>query len=50
MQGQNFGPLEIKGYWSDINVREGNNWKDQLETFNMTPAPADDAVSDDHPE
>jgi ketosteroid isomerase-like protein len=40
VQGQNFGPVEIKGYWSDVNVREGNNWKDQLETFNITPAPA----------
>jgi len=25
VQGQNFGPVEIKGYWSDVNVREGNN-------------------------
>jgi ketosteroid isomerase-like protein len=40
VQGQNFAPVEIKGYWSDVNVREGNNWKDQLETFNLTPAPA----------
>jgi hypothetical protein len=32
--------VEIKGYWSDVNVREGNTWKDQLETFNITPAPA----------
>ena len=40
LKGQNFGPVEIKGYWTDVNVREGNNWKDQLETFNITPAPA----------
>jgi Domain of unknown function (DUF4440) len=27
IQGQNFGPIEAKGYFSSINVREGDTWK-----------------------
>jgi uncharacterized protein (TIGR02246 family) len=40
VQGQNGAPIEMKGYWSSITVHEGNTWKDQLQTFNITPAPA----------
>ena len=40
IQVQNGSPIQLKGYWSDVNVREGNTWKDQLETFNISPAPA----------
>ena len=40
VQGQNGAPIEMKGYWSSITVHEGNTWKDQLQTWNITPAPA----------
>jgi quercetin dioxygenase-like cupin family protein/ketosteroid isomerase-like protein len=38
IQGQNFGPQPIKGYWSVI--RAGDDWKILNLTFNTTPAPA----------
>ena len=38
IQGQNFGPTQIKGYWSVI--REGDDWKIRMLTSNVTPAPA----------
>jgi uncharacterized protein (TIGR02246 family) len=37
VQGQNFGPLEAKGHWSVI--REGDDWKIRMLTYNVTPAP-----------
>ena len=39
-QGQNGIPIEMKGYFSGILVREGDAWKIRLETWNVTPAPA----------
>jgi ketosteroid isomerase-like protein len=39
IQGQNFGPLVIKGYASSIAVREGDAWKKRMITWNVTPAP-----------
>jgi hypothetical protein len=27
LQGQSGGPIQLKSYWSDVNVREGDNWK-----------------------
>ena len=38
VQGQNFGPTQIKGFWSVI--REGDDWKIRMLTSNVTPAPA----------
>ena len=38
LKGQNFGPTQIKGYWSVI--REGDDWKIRMLTTNVTPAPA----------
>jgi uncharacterized protein (TIGR02246 family) len=38
VKGQNFGPVEAKGYWSVI--REGNDWNIRMLCFNSTPAPA----------
>jgi len=38
VKGQNFGPVEAKGYWSVI--RKGDDWKIRMLTFNQTPAPA----------
>ena len=38
VKGQNFAPVEAKGYWSVI--REGDDWKIRMLAFNSTPAPA----------
>lgn len=38
IKGENFGPTQIKGYWSVI--REGDDWKIRMLTSNITPAPA----------
>jgi uncharacterized protein (TIGR02246 family) len=40
VKGQNFGPVEQKGYWTTILVHEGDTWKFRMETFNVTPTPA----------
>ena len=37
IQGKNFGPIPIKGYWSVL--REGEDWKIRMLTWNITPAP-----------
>lgn len=31
------GPVHLKGYWSDTDVRDGNGWKIRQETYNVTP-------------
>ena len=36
IKGQNFGPTQIKGFWSVI--RGGDDWKIQMLTTNVTPA------------
>lgn len=33
------GPLHMKGYWSDTDVRDGNTWKIRQLTYNSTPPP-----------
>ena len=38
VKGQDFGPIAARGYWSVI--REGDDWKIRMLTFNTTPAPA----------
>jgi uncharacterized protein (TIGR02246 family) len=37
IQGEKFGPTQIKGYWSVI--REGDDWKIRMLCSNVTPAP-----------
>jgi uncharacterized protein (TIGR02246 family) len=39
------GPIPLKGYFSVINVREGDTWKVCMSTFNITPPPAAVSVS-----
>jgi ketosteroid isomerase-like protein len=39
LQGQNFGPVEAKGYWSAVFGREGDVWKKRWLTWNTTPPP-----------
>ena len=36
-QGKNGEPIPIKGYWSDIYVREGDDWKIRVAAWNTTP-------------
>jgi ketosteroid isomerase-like protein len=37
-QGKDWGPKDFKGYWSVI--REGDDWKIRMLSFNTAPAPA----------
>ena len=37
VKGQTFGPIEVKGFWSAIHVREGDVWKNLMVTGNTTP-------------
>jgi hypothetical protein len=40
IQGQNGDPIQLKGYWSTIDVREGDAWKTRMMTYNITPTEA----------
>jgi uncharacterized protein (TIGR02246 family) len=40
LQSKSGGPMQVKGYWAAIKVHEGGVWKERLETWNVTPAPA----------
>ena len=35
IKGQTFGPIQLKGYWSSITVREGDAWKKKLDIWNI---------------
>jgi ketosteroid isomerase-like protein len=39
-QGQTGDPVQLKGYFSCIDIREGNTWKCCMQTLNITPPPA----------
>jgi uncharacterized protein (TIGR02246 family) len=39
VQGKTGDPLNLKGFWSAINVRDGDTWKIRMLTFNVTPPP-----------
>ena len=39
LQGKSGDPIQLKGYWSAIMVREGDALKDRMLTWNITPAP-----------
>jgi ketosteroid isomerase-like protein len=40
IQGQTGGPIQAKGYWTSIVVREGDVWKDRMQIWNAAPPPA----------
>jgi uncharacterized protein (TIGR02246 family) len=40
VQGQKGDPIELKGYFGCIDIREGNDWKIRMLTYNMSPPPA----------
>ena len=31
-------PVPIKGYWSTLDIRDGDDWKIQMLTYSLTPA------------
>ena len=39
LQGKSGGPIQLKGHFGAINVREGETWKIRMLTFNVTPPP-----------
>jgi ketosteroid isomerase-like protein len=39
VQGKDWGPVQVTGYWSNIYRREGDTWKILMDTSNVTPAP-----------
>jgi uncharacterized protein (TIGR02246 family) len=39
-QGNTGGPIQVKGYWSVIYNREGDDWKIRMLCSNVTPPPA----------
>jgi len=43
VQGKTGGPIPVKGYWSEIDTREGNDWKILMHTFNITSASVEPA-------
>ena len=40
VKGENFGPVEAKGHWGAIKVREGDSLKTLMDTWNVIPAAA----------
>jgi uncharacterized protein (TIGR02246 family) len=40
LQVQSGAPVQASGYWTSIVVREDGDWKDRMQIFNVTPAPA----------
>jgi ketosteroid isomerase-like protein len=54
IQGETFGPVQLKGYWSAIRAREGDVWKTRVLTLEHNPSIGSnrhrDAVPGDHPE
>jgi len=39
VQGQTGSPIQAKGYWTSIVVRDGDVWKDRLQIWNAAPSP-----------
>jgi uncharacterized protein (TIGR02246 family) len=40
VQGKTGDPIQVEGYWSEFDTREGNDWKIRMLTYNITPGPA----------
>jgi ketosteroid isomerase-like protein len=40
LQAETGEPIPLKGYWSEILVRDGDAWKVQMLAYNTTPEPA----------
>ena len=39
LQGQTGEPIQVKGYWSSVDVLEDGAWKAWMQTWNLTPPP-----------
>jgi ketosteroid isomerase-like protein len=39
IQDQNGPPIQRKGYFSSIKIRDGDTWKIRMSTYNITPPP-----------
>ena len=39
LESQNFGPIELKGFWSATKAREGGSWKTRMAAWNITREP-----------
>jgi ketosteroid isomerase-like protein len=39
LQEKTGDPIPLKGYWSEIYLREGDAWKVRMQIWNITPAP-----------
>jgi uncharacterized protein (TIGR02246 family) len=35
IKGQDFGPVQLKGYWSNISIREGGSWKMPMNIYSV---------------
>ena len=40
LQGKSGDPIQLKGYYSAVDIREGDTWKLRMVTFNISPPPA----------
>jgi ketosteroid isomerase-like protein len=45
VQGQKGDPIQLKGYFGYIDIREGDDWKILMLTYNMTSPPPPPAQS-----
>ena len=41
LQEKTGDPISLKGYWSEIYVRDGDTWKVRMQMWNITPAPTE---------
>ena len=48
-QGKSGGPIQAKGYWSAIDTREGDAWKNSDADLERNPTTGRVAVSDGQP-
>jgi uncharacterized protein (TIGR02246 family) len=44
LQGEDCGPHQVRGYFTSINVRDGNTWRVRMSTFSMRILPATTAA------
>jgi Domain of unknown function (DUF4440) len=44
VKGPNWGPKEVKGFWSAVHVLEGDVWKNRMVIGNTSPAPSPTAT------
>ena len=40
LQGEDCGPHQVRGYFTSINIREGNTWRVRMSTFSTRILPA----------